>query len=858
MSSGLDEYAALQAALDPERSNGSQHKKRRLEASSSRHQDGPHVAPQHAIPGPSGSSAASEQDISDELQRMKQTMARLEDLLHRRASDPPQASSAQAHSTSPPSSATYQYQLDLHEDNPGETDPPSREARQRWHHLRSVLPPLIDTHLMMHYLFVEADWLMTTLEAPRFVARWKHAYERQAISDVFAVQVLTFVACSALFLADNRKRAIHFAVPIRSLHTKLIKEAIRIVDNMPAMRSGRTEAESCDLIELMLNISLYFRCIGKEVLMAKYTERAVSCCIKAGFENELKPGWLGLTQAQVERRRTIMMEVAMSTKWLAFHCRRDLSQLRLKSFNLGQAHLQSVGQLPPLEAWPQSDDVARTAAAQASHASNRFFAWRTKSDRERDTVRTYISVSTSLTNEIPPLVELVTKTEARLLQPEALALVSKEEMRDFARQTRQILARLKEWFTVILPKAGVGFDRVLNATITSADPVEAKAMANILMLNHAVFYMTSILCRAWLLLSDRLQSLNDAHRDEDPEYAHPNTINSNFLANLKQRSIYHVQHMHASWLPPTFLADMEATVVDNARRCIQTIPVIRALQSQSSSQFYVGWTCQSFLQAAVNLAIPLVRSHHRHHHHQLYAGEAGYASSNTDALRHDIVTIFEAVSQLSDNVMARRTAQVLNRAMRLSGIDRPLAQPDEEDGVEDAWAGEETASTTAGQMQNAAEGLALLSAASSVRTPTDSSATRYTGSEKSSPGLPVLAWEATSRALPSHSHHVAFQEASAPTPYPATTASAPVATAWPEEAVSREPMWWEARLPAETQPQHTQSGSAAHAGNVGGQHHMSDSQLLDELLNFDPSFWQFVVDGAGIPAATTGTASASA
>ena len=29
-------------------------------------------------------------------------------------------------------------------------------------------------------------------------------------------------------------------------------------------------------------------------------------------------------------------------------------------------------------------------------------------------------------------------------------------------------------------------------------------------------------------------------------------------------------------------------------------------------------------------------------------------------------------------------------------------------------------------------------------------------------------------------------------------------------------------------------------------HCILDLELLEELLNFDPSFWQFVVDGAGL------------
>ncbi len=819
---GLGELTRNHAS-DADRSQGPQSKKRKTDVA--------HVKlPDHALTGPSRLTIAADQEISDEMHRMKQTMARLEDLLSRR----PTSVINNTVSSNPLSSPQVTYQLDLAQDCPGESDPPSVESRHRWHHLRSILPPLIDTHLMMHYVFVESDWLMTCLEPARFVARWRHAYQRQAISDVFAAQVLTVVGCSALFLSDNRQRTLQFNVPIRSLHTKLIKEAVRIVDSMPALRTGKSEAETGDMLELMLNISLYFRCIGKEPLMGRYTERAITCSLRAGFDNELRASWLRLTPQQVERRRVLMCEVAMSTKWLAFHCRKDIVNLRIQTFSIGQPHLRDVGQLPPLDAWPQSDDVARTAAAQASEAqrstSNRFFAWRTKSEKERDITRTYVSVSASLTCELPPIVELVMKTEARLLQPEALARCTKEEMRSMARETRQILARLQEWYSTTLPNLGVGFDRIVNANITSADPVEAKALAGMLMLNHAIFYMTSITCRAWLLLSDRLQSLIDAEREDGPEYEENASLNQNFLANLKQRSINHVHHVHASWLPSTFLADMEAAAVENARRCIRSIAVIRTLQSHSSSQFYVGWVCHSFLQAAVNLAVPLVRSHHRQQFDpSLNRGRGAdphhantvFASATTDELRRDIVTIFEAVSQLPDNVMARRTAKVFYRAIRLSGIDRPVPSTDYEEGedeIEDAWEDEQNLGGQ-GQMQNAAEGLALLSAASaSARTPssTDGSGTTGTkwssGSDGNSPAnLTNLAWEATARGpapqtmmdnqnhIPaSHSHLVPYQDHSHPNTS-INTFPGPQATAEESSAFVREPMWWEYSLP-EAQP----------------------------------------------------------
>lgn len=855
MPSDLSEYAPKSSSPYVDRM-GAQHKRRRTGASSKENITTDSFAgTARAVPG-----------ITEEIQCIKQSMARLESLL----SQAPCAASSSTQKKRQDDNAAadvYEYRIDPSQDTPGETDPPSRAARQRWQHLRSILPPLKDTHRMMHYMFTEGDWLMTCNEAPRFVAIWKYAFERQAISDVFAVRVLTLVACSALFLSDNRDRAIHFAVPIRSLHTQLAKEAVSIIESMPALRSGRTEAESCDMIEIMLNMSLYFRCIGKESLMARFTERAISSSIRAGFDNELRPSWLGLTREQVERRRTIMMELIMSSKWLAFHCRKDLAYLRVMSFNVGQAHLEHIGQLPPLSAWPQSTPIAHQRATQFPDMEDASFTWRIKSERERDTVRTYFHVSTSLTSVIPPLVELVTKTETHLLQPEALAKCTKEEMRDMARQTRQILARLEEWYTVFLPRAGVGYDRAINATITAPDPIEAKTMASILMLNSAVFYMTSILCRAWLLLSDRLQSLSDARKDDDKDYEMPSAVDVSFLAHLKQRSIDHVQHMHAAWLPPTFLSEIQAAVVENGRRCIRSIPVIRKLQSLTSSQFYVGWTCSAHMQAAVNLAIPLVRSHHRHFHQHLDDIDPGFADTTTDSLRRDIVTIFEAVSQLSDNYMAQRAAKVLNRAMHISGISQPLAGGDGyADGVEDAWAAEEQSSTTAtkGQMQNAAEGLALLSAASSARTSSDTAASKNSGSsggsETNSPSLPLLAWESNLRAFPnSHTGLAPVTDKSVPS----SNAAVPVVSA--DEGVSREPMWWEYRMPVET-PQQASFGrggpfAAAGSAVAGHQHqleqhlqdqqvqqqlHMSDSQLLDELLNFDPSFWQFVLDGTGI------------
>ncbi|KAJ9474463.1 hypothetical protein PHBOTO_004518 [Pseudozyma hubeiensis] len=809
------------------------------------------------------------------MQRIKQSVARLETLLGQRPSDAalPTASSSRTHAST--ATADHAYRIDPIQDLPGELDPPSREDRRRWQQLRAVLPPLIDTHRMMHYLLVEGDWLMPYREAPRFVALWTHSYERQAITDIFAVRVLTLVACSALLISDNRKRVIQFAVPIRSLHTKLAKEAMRIVESMPALRSGRTEAETCDLIEVMLSMSFYFRCIAKETLMGRFTERAISLSMRAGFDNELRPCWLGLTTDQVERRRILMMELVMSTKWLAFHCRKDLAPLRIMSFSFGQPHLERIGQLPPLQEWPEWDQLARNAAAQSLYS----FTWRSKSDAERDTVRNFLNVSSSLTNEIPPLIEFVSKTEAQILQPEALARCTKEDMRDMARQTRQILARLEEWYTVLLPKAGVGYDRAVNANITSADFVEAKTMASILMVNSAVFYMTSIICRAWLLLSDRLQSLSDARRDDENDYETTTAVDSNFLTHFSQRGIDDVQQIHASWLPSTFLSEMQATVVENGKRCIRGIAVTRTLQSLSSSQFYVGWTTQAYLQAAVNLAIPLVRSHRRHFQQHIDDVDSGFANTSTEELRRDIVTIFEAVSELSDNFVAQRTAKVLNRALRFSGLERPLTHIDDDaDQVEDAWAAEEQASSTsvAGQMQNAAEGLALLSAASSARTASDGAASKHSGSsgssETSSPGVSMLGWDATSRSIAnSHKHMVPFHTSSPLHP----SAAAPATAAVAGEGPSREPMWWESRLPVEMTPhsvfgaglasgaganpllghqhhqqqqlhrQHQPSSQPQPQAQAQQPHHMSDSQLLEELLNFDPSFWQFVVDGAG-------------
>lgn len=847
--SALADYAALPSAQDASGKTGPQSKRKRTQpASSSQFTDN-----FDTNDGPSRSIPSSDDQINDQVQHLKQAIGHLEDLLRTRSSDSRSTSHLNAASQFPPQTA--EYIIDPHQDCPGEQDPPSPESRQRWHHLRSLLPPLIDTHVMMHYLLVEGDWLLFRNQAPRFVARWRHAFERQAISAEFAAHVLTMVATSALFISENPQRAIRFAVPIRSLHTVLAKEAVRIVDDMPASGTGRTEAETCDLIALMLDLGFYFRCIGKDVLMGRYTDRATSFAIRAGFDNELRPSWLGLTQDQIERRRIIMMEVNLGVKWLGFHGRKYLAHLRIASFNLGQAHLQQVGQLPPMSAWPQSDDIARTLAAHTADAHNtdsdRFFAWRDKSDQECDAVRAYVLVSTSLSDELPAIVELVSNTEAKLLQPEALAKCTKDEMRDMARQTRAILSKLKEWVRVILPRSGLGYDRAVNATITTVNPAEAKCLAIVLMVNHAVFYMTSIVCRAWLLLSDRLHSLNDLHRDNHPEYDRP-TVNQAFMEHFKQRSIDHVQHMHAAWLPSSFLPEIEAVVLENGRQAIRTIPIIRTLQSQSSSQFYVGWICQSFLQAAVNLAVPLVRSHQRLQNDTLSQtdSEACFGASSTDELRRDVATIVEAVSQLSDNWMAKKTSQVLQRAMKLGGME---TAPQEE--IEDPWEVDERGHAP-GQMQNAAEGLALLSEASaSARTPTDGSGTRHSGSSDSNSPTVGRPWDPSGRsqggfALASQAMVNAFGAPPLPTHLPSTETSSFHPTGTEDGGMSREPMWWEARPPLES---HNSSGSAtAGFSGLGGtsQYFMSDSQLLEELLNFDPSFWQFVVDGSGLTGAT--------
>lgn len=714
----------------------------------------------------------------------------------------------------------------------------------------------------MHYVFVEGDWLMYTLQAPRFVARWKHAYERQAIEDIFAVQVLAVVALSAVFLSGNHQRSIQFAVPLRLLHPKLIKQARNMIDDMPIARTGSTEAEACDLIEINLLISFYFRVIGKELLTGQYTERAVASSKRHGLDNELRPSWFGLTPSQVERRRTIMAEVILSAKWDAFHCRKDLDRLRVQSFNVGLPHLETTFQLPPLSAWPQSEDLARAAAVHSLNAlSSRFFAWRTKSDQERRVASRYTLILTSLTNELPPLVELVAKTEARLLQPEALAQCTKDQMKDMARQTRQILARIQEWFTLILPQAGFGYERVVHANTTSADPVEDKTLDAVLLLNHSVFYMHAIVCRAWLLLSDRLESLADARREDPNAHEQPTMVNQAFMDNLKHRTFEQVQFMHASWLPSTFLADIKAAVLENARRCIQSIPTVRALQSHSTSHFSVVLACQSFLQVAVNLAVPLVRSHQRlrygatqrsHNQGDRDMEPERFGESNTDELRHYIVTIVEAVSQLSDHVVARRTAQVLNRAMRFGEMETPYASHQVNgDDVDDAWEAEEICNNVPGQMQNAAEGLAMLSAASasSANTPTDGGTTT----------LATQAWETGPRAFPASSHHhlVPYHDGPASTPYRASNASVPIAPN--RDGSSREPMWWEARYPIDASQHSTNNLSGENGGGNTGlvgqplqQPIMSDSQLLGELLNLDPAFWQFVVDGSGI---ATGSAS---
>ncbi|KAJ1023266.1 hypothetical protein NDA18_004793 [Ustilago nuda] len=760
---GLDSESRL--------NGGSQSKRRRTEAvpCSSRSHSSSLTA---AVGNP-------DHEISQEMHRIRQTLSRLEELLHRRFPPPALLPSSPPSSTS----TTHEYNLDPTQDLPGESGPPCLESRTRWHHLRTLLPPLIDTHLMTHYLYVEADWLMTCVEASRFVARWKHVYTTESIAQVFAVQVLTLVACSALFLSDNHKRTIQFAVPIRSLHTKLIKEAISMVDSMPALHSAGSEAERCDMIQLMLNISFYFRCLGKNALMARYTERASDQLV---------------------------------------------------------ARIVAAQSQKPLQDGPQG--------------TARFFASRTKSDFERHLVRTYHRISCSISNELPSIVQLASKTEAKLLNPESLAKVTKEEMREMARSTRSILARLEQWHTILLPRVGVGFDRILNAEVTSADPVKGKEMATLLMLNHANFYMTSILCRAWLLLSDRLQSLHDAAKEEASEYNHPSTmVNQNFLAHLKQHSMDHVQQTHVAWLPSTFLAEMEAAALENVQRCIRSIPLIRTLQAQSSSHFYAGWTCQACLQAAVNLAIPLIRSYRRQ---SQGFRETLFAGVGTDVLRRDMITIFGAVSQLSDHIAARRTARIMNKAMPSTGIDlapsasqiiRGFTRWGGEEEFEDAWEMEELQTQQqqegAGQMQNAAEGLALLSAASA----SVSSAT--SPNSNASHTSPVgMAWDAnTARAsnysasnLNWHSHLVPFNRE----PYPPTCTAAGVA----DEPTTSEPMWWEARLPSSFQKMPTSAAAAgvrsATSGAGTGQIPMSDSQLLDELLNFDPSFWQFVLDGS--------------
>ncbi|GAC71536.1 hypothetical protein PANT_3c00074 [Moesziomyces antarcticus T-34] len=868
---GLTDYATNQPINNANSLNSSHAKRRRTEAP---------PPPPGTAAGPSQSRTDPDQDIHQEVNHMKQALARLEDMLERRSRDLPQPGPTSSSSTAS-SPAVCDYKLDPIQDCPGEADPPSKESRQRWHRLRFLLPPLVDTHTIMYYLFVEGDWLMPWIEPPRFIARWRHAYERQAISDVLAIQVLCIVANAALLLSDNRQRIMQCPIPVRTLHVQLMKEAVSMADAMPALRDGRTEAESCDLLEIMLSISFYFRCIGKEALMGRYCERAVSHAVRIGYDNEFRQCWLGLTPYQVERRRLLMMEAILTTKWIAFHCRKELAHLRTRSFNLGRAHLENVGQLPPLSAWPESDSLSLAIGAHArssptssgaATANSHYLPWRPKTEEEREVVRTYVFVSWSFSHELTAIVDLISKTETRLLQPEALTRCTKEDMRDMARQTRQILARLNEWFHSSLPKAGLGFDQIVNSDANGADPIQAKRLATMIMVNHAYIYKTSILCRAWLLLSDRLQSLNDLHRED--EHEHPATMDQHFFAQFTQRSIDHVQHMHAAWLPPTFLAEIEAAVLENARLCIRLIPVIRTLQSQPWSHFYISWVSQSSMQVAVNLAVPLVRSHHRQNlslHTQRTKPGAGVMASRTDELRQDIVTIFEAVSQLSDKVMARRTARVLNGAMRFGGIEQPMSCADDDDDANDVWQSEENS----GQMHKAAEGLALLSAASasdaSARTPSD----RYTSSSQGSPALATRAWESTGRDTiqarwegqargTTHSHSTpAYWHKVAPASHSAAVSEASVpatsAVSGMEGGVARQPMWWETRFPIDTkQPADgstTATAGSSSSGNTaeaagGGQTIMSDSQLLDELLNLDVSFWQFVVDGTGLTSAS--------
>ena len=83
-----------------------------------------------------------------------------------------------------------------------------------------------------------------------------------------------------------------------------MKETVRMVEAMPVLRSGRSEAETCDLLELMLNISLYFRCIGKDVV---HHEMGVDEWRQNG--TEVVPSTTGVDGGRIGLSRAVFCEV---------------------------------------------------------------------------------------------------------------------------------------------------------------------------------------------------------------------------------------------------------------------------------------------------------------------------------------------------------------------------------------------------------------------------------------------------------------------------------------------------------------------------------------------------------------------
>ena len=526
----------------------------------------------------SSSSSLSPPDVNlrssaaDEIARLRSSLDRLERIV----SKPPPPASPSTHGD-PVHSSRIALILAAESNSPAN--------RARWSQLRLLLPPLRDTNKLLGYMFTEAYWLVANFDARATVLAWKMAYETEAISAVLAIEICVLCSMASLILIENRMNV----YALTDLGLSLVSCAHDLRTELP----GRNDPHHIRGVRALHLLSQFSRCASRMDRLRQYGQEAMQAAEGTGLYDESHISWIGLTEAQIDLRRSVAWDLANSSRWMHLFTRFPLPSY-IVNFSVGRPSYSTLGETPLPEDWPGLAGAPRGRSSSGSPYTNGTTetpvdgtsAWRVTDARERAQSRLSTSISVGISTLLPRIVVNLNASEASMANES-----QHHRLPDLARECLSIVDDLRRWRYEILPSYGLREPRGSDLGSSSAEAVLAVQS---LLLHHALRLYQSAVVRPWAVFYDK--------RD-------------------------------GAAFPDVALSDLEAAGVEAARASIATVPLIRSLQSNGTAPFYAQWVTASLYHSATTLALPFLRATRTH--------------SPDPKTAHEIIEVAETLARLN-------------------------------------------------------------------------------------------------------------------------------------------------------------------------------------------------------------------